>query len=543
MKTNGLPTSDAGNPADTARRFDGLLALLVAAAGIIWTGLYFDRGLDAFDAGLFATEAERVAEGGVYGRDFLAPYGPGRYYLIALLFSLFGYSLKVQACLWLVLRGLAGALAYLTGRFFLPRSLAVLPALVILAAPGALHKSFFQVGALLLVLLYLHYRRNPCLLRCGIAGAAAAFIALFRVDVGVFGTLSFIILYLLEMVWDQPRPEFSVVARRIGSFAAGAAGVTLPVVCYFMAVSDIGFIFQAEWHRTLLVSGFADMLHVPSFTEALNAPAPASSKLFLLAVLLHGVPLVYLAVLILAIFMRIRHDAKRGGLEMLGLAVFGIPILNQVRITPTFNHLLHALPLAAISWAVWIHAAKDTGLFRWMTLRSLRWVIAGVLLIIPLALPVYYNHAFTRGVLPGSIRNRTDFNEPFLLARAGIYESQKNVDDLERAVRYIESTTGPDDPLFAGPFSPVLNFLAHRPPAIRFLEPFYYFRNEAFQRLVIEDLERTDPPLILLDPLTRVGGQDLEHDAPLVYAYIKERYYTPARPSVKPARYTIWHRR
>jgi hypothetical protein len=543
MKKDEWPGSEAGNSADDAGRFDGLLAVAVGALGILWTGFYFDRGLDAFDAGLFAAEAERVATGGVYGRDFLAPYGPGRYYLIAALFSLFGYSLKVQALLWVLLRGVAGALAYLIGRHFLPRKSALLPALVILAAPGALHKSFFQVGALLLVLLYLRYRGRPGPLRCGIAGLGTAVVALFRVDVGVFGACSLVVLLLLELLWDRPRPGTGVLVRRIGSFALGAALVALPAACYFMAVSDVGFIIQAEWHRTSLVSGFADVVRVPSITEALKAPDPASAKLLMLALLLRGVPLIYLFVLVHAIFLRVRQGAMKGGLELLGLAVFGIPILNQVRITPTFNHLLHALPLAAISWAVWIHAIKDGPLLRWIPLRSLRSVIVAAVLIVPLALPVYYNLAHTRGVLPGSILNRTEFNEPFLLERAGIYETRQNVDELERAVRYIQSTTGPEDPLFAGPFSPALNFLSQRRPAIRFLEPFYYFRNEAFQRQVIEDLERTRPPLILLDPTIRVGGQDLERDAPLVFAYIKAHYYAPVRQGMNTSRFMIWLRR
>jgi hypothetical protein len=85
--------------------------------------------------------------------------------------------------------------------------------------------------------------------------------------------------------------------------------------------------------------------------------------------------------------------------------------------------------------------------------------------------------------------------------------------------------------------------LAHRPPAVRFLEPFYYFRNEEMQGRVVEDLDRTRPSLIILDPTTRVGQQSLRQDAPLVFTFIAQ-HYDPAGKSGKMGdRYQIWLRR
>lgn len=502
---------------DEQRQWDRLLPILVLCAGWIYTGLYFDCGLDAFDAGLFATEAERVTAGGVYGKDFLAPYGPGRYYVVALLFSVFGFTLKVQAWFWLFLRGGTALLAYLVGRRLLPRGLALLPAIAVIAAPGALHKTLFQLTALLNIYFYLRYRHHPSPVQALLAGAVVGGGALFRVDVGVFGFLSFMVLLWLELLWDRPSPGVTALLKRTASFMAGAALITLPVIAYFMVKADMETVLRAEWHRTAVVSGFAATLEVPGLSRALAAPWPYSLKFLLLGFMIRALPLAYVALAAGVVFSRFRKGSL--GLEALALVAFGLPLLNQVRITPTFNHLLHAAPPAFIAWAVfiaWLKARPFLG-------RAGRAVLLAVLAL-SLGIPVFYNLVFTRGVLPGSLMNRFEFTEPVLLERAGIYETPADAAELERIVRYVTSATEPGDALFSSPFSPVINFLSKRPPAVRFLEPFYYFGSDELQRLMVDDLERTRPPVILLAPSIAVGKQTLERDAPLLYAYIKQNY-------------------
>jgi hypothetical protein len=522
---------------------DLLIAFLLALGGWACTGWYFDHGLDAFDSGLFATEGLRVAEGGVYGKDFLAPYGPGRYYLIALLFSLFGPSLKGLALVWLVLRGPVAAMVYLTGRRFLPRGPAVLPALAVIFAPGALHKSFFQAVVLVNILAYLLYRFRPGFRTCFLAGLAVGIGSLFRVDAGVFGFVSFLILLWLELLWDAPGPGPRLLLKRTGAFMAGVAAAVLPLFVYFLIQVDPGLLFEAEWHRTMNVSGFARTLHVPAFSEALGTTYPQGLKLFLLALMIRTAPIIYLLLAFLVAARRVRGDLEAGNLETLALTVFGIPVLNQLRITPTFNHLLHAAPLVLVSTAVLVNRLRMSAPFRRLPGRFLRGMLAAALFILPCGVPVYYNLAFTRGVLPGSIKNRSEFTSFLDLDRARIYETPARVEVLKKMVRYIESTTAPDDRIFAGPFSPVLHFLADRAPAVRYLEPFYYFGNEALQERVVEDLSRSKPPLVILDAATRVGGQSMEMNAPLVFAFIKLNYYPAGSTSDDPEGYRIWLKR
>jgi len=329
---------------------------------------------------------------------------------------------------------------------------------------------------------------------------------------------------------------------RDSRFIGGAVAVCVPVLLYLFAVSDVPLILQAEWHRTVAVSSFPEALDAPDLRDATAIAGGASLKRGLLAVMLSFAPAALLLAALTAVWLRRRSPGGADPLRLFALALFAAPILNQVRITPTFNHLLHALPLVWIAWAAWVDAIRPRRPLGalWMPARTVAAFLAAA---IPIFLPVYYNLSFTRGVLPGSIKSRSEFTEPILLDRAGLYETPARAEALERIVRYIRETTGPEDPLFAGPFSPVLNFLADRPPAIRFLEPFYYFDSEPMQRLVIEDLERTKPPLIVLDLFTEVAGRRLETHAPLVFAYLRSRYTSPPPSGAKPGGYALWLRR
>jgi hypothetical protein len=315
------------------------------------------------------------------------------------------------------------------------------------------------------------------------------------------------------------------------------------VALLLLVYSDLGFILEAEWHRTQHVSAFAQIINIPGIRESLNAPYPQGAKFILLHLMLIAAPCIYGVSMLAVAGRRIRGPAHTAPLEALAPAVFGLPLLNQVRITPTFNHLLQATPLVLVTAVYLVHLLSRTR--RWEKIPGSALPILGkaVLLLLVCGLPVFYNLAFTKGVLPPSIGNRFTYTEPIGLDRAGLYESPQRAKELKRVVKYIESTTEPGDPLFAGPFSPAINFLARRPPAVRFLEPFYYFRNEEMQKRVVEDLERNRPPLILLDPVTRVGQQSLPEDAPRVYAHITGNYFRSKLPGRSEGPYQIWLRR
>ena len=506
----------------------------------VYTGLYFDRGLDPFDEGLYAAEACRIIDGGAYGSDFLAPYGPGRYYLIAMLFTLFGSSLKVQAALFLCLRGVVAAALYLAGKRVLPRGWAVFLACAVVVAHGALHKSFFQAVVVVNLLAYYFYRSSPSLKRCLVAGAIIGAGSLFRVDAGVFAALSFGLLLSLELFLDRPKADVPLFFRKLTAFAAGALIAVLPVILGVLLSGSLGDVFAAELQRTVNVSRFAGAVEPPEFLAALDA---GRIKDLLFAAMIPSGPFVFLFLCIILLVGAVRGRRNREGtLESLAVAVFGLPVLNQVKITPTFNHFLQAAPLVLMAATmILVYAARWCRQGKGRLPRAAGWFLAAAAAV-PALLPVCCTLFLIRSdsVLPGTIRNRCAFQDPMAVDRAGIYWEKEKAADLRLVVREIRKGCGPDEPLFCGPFCPVVYFLADRPPAVPFVEPFYY--------LVIEALEERKPRFVVLEkgelhgPGVSVGGASLSRDAELVCLYIRAHYERTAGSRLF-RRYEIWERK
>src|SRR5262245_65964648 len=87
------------------------LALFAVAAA--FHASYAGYGIAPFDLGILLADTDRVLRGEVFGRDFLAPYGPGSYYVLAPLLHVLGRSLYSAAFVLAVLRAILDVATYL----------------------------------------------------------------------------------------------------------------------------------------------------------------------------------------------------------------------------------------------------------------------------------------------------------------------------------------------------------------------------------------------------------------------------------------------
>src|SRR5262245_19734511 len=99
------------------------LVLAVVAGFYLWGAHYW---IDPFEEGYFAYLASRVAVGDQPYRDFATPYTPAFFYLHALIFKVFGYSLVWQRASVILARVVGAGLLYLLGRRVAPARYAAL---------------------------------------------------------------------------------------------------------------------------------------------------------------------------------------------------------------------------------------------------------------------------------------------------------------------------------------------------------------------------------------------------------------------------------
>lgn len=113
--------------------------VLLFLFSIISLVISMGRGVNAYDEGIVLVGAARVVAGDLIHRDFYANYGPGQFYVLSALFSLFsptvlverGWDLAIKAGTTIICYVITGQLA---GRFL--ASLVYLASLIWLASVG-----------------------------------------------------------------------------------------------------------------------------------------------------------------------------------------------------------------------------------------------------------------------------------------------------------------------------------------------------------------------------------------------------------------------
>ena len=315
--------SDRGWP---ARLLPFVLALLSLAVFLS----YWDYGIND-DEGYLLGGVTRILDGQVPYRDYHHTYGPGRFYLVAFLFRLFGENLLVVRGLWVALKVATVLLAWFTGRRFLSTGGAAAAALLFIVIPGPWHKSFFHFFLLanLLALGGLSERGRGTV---AAAGFLAGLTFLFRQDLGIFVVAVYGLLFLLGR-WTGETP------RRAGAYFLFALFPIVPFLIYFAWEGALGAAAEK-----VLLAGMRD-----NRTNALPFPplfqpvsGGASGLAFLLLRLLYYLPVPLCVVAGIVGAGRV-FRGNRTALPLFLTAVLGILAFNQSLWRSDLAHLFQSL--------------------------------------------------------------------------------------------------------------------------------------------------------------------------------------------------------
>ncbi|MBN1825291.1 MAG: glycosyltransferase family 39 protein [Candidatus Eisenbacteria bacterium] len=334
--------------AATDERSEWTLVLGLAVLSLALFLVYWDVGVND-DEGYLLGGVTRILDGQVLYRDFHHTYAPGRFYLVAGLFRLFGENLLVLRAFWVILRVAVVLLAYAAGRRVLSRPAAFAAALLFIVAPGPWHKSFFHLFVLLQLIAFAGLGRRDSLRPAALAGLAAGFAFLFRQDLGAFGVLVYLVLFALKR-WTGETP------RRALAFLAAAAAPVAPVIVAFAFSGGL-----AEGAGKVLLAGMRDnqtnTLPFPPLFHPIRGDVRGAG-FFLLRLLYYApVPLYLAAFAVGAVRLGRAGTAWRagragtggeGGRRLLVYALFGLLAFNQTLWRSDLAHLLQSLAPAWI---------------------------------------------------------------------------------------------------------------------------------------------------------------------------------------------------
>ena len=230
-------------------------ALFLAAFVFLFATM--NRVASVYDEGLILTGAMRVGSGEIPHRDFYANYGPAQFYVVSLLFKLFGPSVMAER-IWdfaikagIATLGFAAVRSYCGPAAAFVAYITCLIWLGVFGTPGfpLFPAVLFSLAATLLVAS--SEGKNLHRAQIVVAGGCVGLTALFRYDVG--GLVGATLMALLIVSAARRRDRFRGIATSPPwLFALGALAVFGPVaLAYLLVGGPIGaFIHDVFYSST-----------------------------------------------------------------------------------------------------------------------------------------------------------------------------------------------------------------------------------------------------------------------------------------------------
>ncbi len=217
------------------------LILFAAAMALFATDWFRELQYD----GVSTVGAERVLRGEIPYRDFWTMYAPGHFYLLALVFLVFGTHLLAEVVAASVISAAAACLCYWVALRIVNRRGGALLCAAVFAAAIYHHGYFRRLGSyptgiflvFLCLLLVLIFQETNRLKYLAAAGATLGAAIIFKHDVGAYTAIAVVVgLWVHGLVSRPPTVLRSCMTQTI-VFAFAATAIVAPVLAYFVIVA------------------------------------------------------------------------------------------------------------------------------------------------------------------------------------------------------------------------------------------------------------------------------------------------------------------
>ncbi|MCK4545905.1 MAG: hypothetical protein KAW17_00560 [Candidatus Eisenbacteria sp.] len=524
-------------------RTDVLIAVGAAIAGLAYFLSYYRFGYME-DEGYLVEGVMRVMDGQVIYRDFHHTYAPGRFYLFALLFSIFGKNLLVVRATWAVLLAVKAGLAYWVGCKLTSRPFALMLAVLVTLLPGPWHKTLFSFSAYLLLAGMVLLVERPGVRSHVLAGLLTGLMALFRQDVAGFAAIGILAIGIVRALGGADRREGRSFLRQMIAYGIGLLLVIGPVVIAFHAAGGLGSMV-----RSTLVEGMRDnrtnQLPFPTLWPATDYARAHGPATIFLKLLFYLAPVAFAltgAVLIVRVF---RRTAGRGDLFLLGALVLAVGCFNQSVWRSDLPHLYQSLQPAYLLTAVLLYTLFSALQSR-LRAAAGRWILGIVLVVfLPLVVcgPVYWvcgqltdvnsfyalrkEGLYARSVeYTGSALVRRDKTTRLPLERAPLIVNEWRARHLEMVGRYLDENTLPGDSILSVPGFQMVYFLFDRKNPTRYIHLRRSLGSAQEERNFIQDVMEADTKVILFTDIAIDGKRERRFQiyARNIYDWIMENY-------------------
>lgn len=511
------------------RRSDIWPLALILVLGAAYQSVFLHFGVGLIDEGHLANAARRIAGGEVLYRDVYSVYPPASFYLVSMLFEIFGTSLSVVRLFHVVLTvGLAGVV-YLFGRTFVSRAWACGAGLLVAMtgweaiverlAYGYLY-SFFPFVALALLFRMFETETETAKekatqtrqLLC--VGVFVGLTLLFRLVPFAGVSLAIAVVLLLR----QGRGAF----RSLAVVAIGATGVLLPCFVWFADSSALGDLFRAVFWTSYAqyLGGGEFNLPFPPLSIWPEGMSRADWRMWWIAWEFRIPILVYAIVLAEAGWRIVRtpRPVEIGVLARLAVAIFGSILFFRATGRSDYYHLA---PVLAPAYLLGMDLLSRSE--RWVPVKG-RSIFGGCVVASVILGSVLLHEVDLAGSQALNADGRVE------IASTGAWVPEAGgLDDL---VREIQARASEEESIVVLPWYPIVYFLAERANPTRFdwLFPGYLEDAEA-TRAFITQIDESEAKLVVYDPTPIDGRRDrsLAGFAPEIDDFLRRRFSVAGR--------------
>ncbi len=517
----------------------------------------YNRSLLFFDEGVIFNSAEFILKGGILYKEKFSVAFPGIFYLLALLYKIFGVSFLVSRYAIAVVFSFTSILVFLISRHLMDERIAFSAALVFVAHRLWAFQTWNYLGYAALAIFFLslalyflfRFTDNPRPGTAFIVGALVAMATLFKQDYGAFSAMG---LFLYIFLWPNLRPE-SLSMRDAGfsrakvmtAYVSSGVALGLLVFIFFALKGAHGDLVQNTFlipltreatRETTPLIPILPLLqkdlfvrdnlfeYAPSITSLrflLNWPNGTPPGFFfaetpvwdILLKLIHYLP--YLSSLTVAGLLARRYLKKDNSVEhqkTAAVLIVGVSIFLTQHRPFDFAHLMQMYLPVFVLVAFIIDALL-------MGIRSRKAPFYAVLGGISILLTIYLFH--TINGVSFIVRH---YSAKLEGPRANIYLLPGDRDSIAEALHLIHENTSSNEPIFVLPYHSLFYFLADRPNPARYenLWPVKVFEDMDME--IIEDLEEKNVEYIIEFPQVLKGVGSYRKFAPDILRYMENNY-------------------
>lgn len=498
--------------------FDALLICLLFTISFSYFQYgyrYFDLETYHYDEGIVAYGAMRILKGDIPYRDFWTLYAPGEFYLLAVIFKIFGIGIKLTRLFAITVLALTVCSIYflikkLCSRIFgflaFLLSLTWLKSYMVYNRPGQTAILFFILCSFALI-NFINSGQDKWLITLGIL---SGIIGLFRQDFGfyIFTSIFLVILFIqLNHVKEKEwKVKLSLILKNELCLFFGFFIVFLPLIIYL-----------------IINSAFRDFINdvivfpVTIYPKVRDLPFPglkADSLIFYLPLLVF----LLTSIRLLSYNWRVKIEDAVAWLTLFFL-FSGLGLFNYTNLRTCRAHLLPTMIPAIMLFILLFHNLLNNLTKKAIYFyKSLIWAVASLIslvLIFYLTKPSF----LTYSKRPSNISKMQIEKGLLSINRAyGFYDDSVLARSLALAISYIQDNTGKEEKIFVGNLrhDKVVNsdvmfyFLSERNSATKYYELHPGLTNtQKIQKEIISDLIKANVRYIVL-----WSGSKLKVDEP-----------------------------